>query len=293
MDQFVFGDIGVQLNSEKFQLYPDNLISEFAVPRMPDEQNITIRLAQMDPEQFQGAQCLRRTGGFELLRLNDRLFLMNHWARLRFGYGIWLEDLKGNEEIPVWFNPNMNDEIPLAITRFLSTVGLHTKFLQHRMPVLHASYIDHCGSGIIFTAPSGTGKSTQAELWRQHAQAEIINGDRVLLGKRDEKWYAHGYPCCGSSTICVNRSLPLAAIVVLAQGEKNRVETLSVPQKIRALSSATELFIWDPQEIEQAIGIAAEIAAQVPVFRLTCTPDKNAVDTLKQYLEGMGPYDAI
>ena len=54
-----------------------------------------------------------------------------------------------------------------------------------------------------------------------------------------------------------------------------------------ALSSATEIYIWDPQEIELAITIAEEIASQVPILRLTCTPDQNAVDTLKQYLEGM------
>lgn len=293
MNQFVFGDIGVQLNCEKFNLVLDNLISGFTYFESFVERNIVYRLASMDPEQFQGAQCLQRTGGFELLRLNGRLFLMNHWARLRFGYGIWLEDLKGDMEIPVWVNPKINDETPLAVTRLLSTIGLHSKLLQHGLPVLHASYIEFYGSGIIFTAPSGVGKSTQAALWNQFEGAEIINGDRVLLGKKEGRWYAHGYPCCGSSLICVNRSSPLAAIVVLEQGKKNQVDMLSIPQKIRALSSATEIYIWDSDEIEHAISTAEEIASHVPIVRLTCTPDKNAVDTLKQYLEGMHADDFI
>ncbi|WP_370839368.1 hypothetical protein [Intestinibacter bartlettii] len=32
--------------------------------------------------------------------------------------------------------------------------------------------------GILFSAPSGTGKSTQADLWEKYENAEIINGDR-------------------------------------------------------------------------------------------------------------------
>lgn len=293
MNQFVFGDIVVQLNYEEYNLVLDNLISDFTFSETFSEKNIVFHLKSMEPELFLQAQCLRRTGGFELLRLNGQQFLMNHWARLRFGYGVWLEDLKANGDIPVWINPKISEEIPLAVTRMLSTIGLHARLLRHRLPVLHASYIDYCGSGVIFTAPSGTGKSTQAELWRRYEGAEIINGDRVLLGKRNGRWYAHGYPCCGSSRICVNRSLPLTAIVVLAQGDNNQIDTLSVPQKIRALSSATEIFTWDSHEIELAISIAEETAAQIPVFRLTCTPDQNAVETLKQYLEGIHADDFV
>lgn len=293
MDQFIIGDLSVKLDLEDFPLEPDNLISPFASHDPIAEADITFRLLSMDPSGFQDAQCLRRTGGFELLRMEDRLFLMNHWARLRFGYGLWLEDLNRDTPVSVWMNPKIRDELPLAITRFFSSVGLHSKLLQHGAPVLHASYIAHQGAGILFTAPSGTGKSTQAELWQLYAGAEIRNGDRVLLGKRDGKWFSHGYPCCGSSMICLNRSAPLAAIIVLEQAAENIVLEMSSAAKIRALVSATELYPWDQKEIDLAFSLASQIVSEVPVVKLCCRPDEKAVHVLKKYLEEKGYANCI
>lgn len=68
------------------------------------------------------------------------------------------------------------------------TVGLHHKLLQQDALVIHASYIEFMGRGILFLGPSGTGKSTQARLWNEHAGAPILNGDRALLRQKDGIW---------------------------------------------------------------------------------------------------------
>lgn len=85
--------------------------------------------------------------------------------------------------------------------------------------------------------------------------------------------------------ICQNRTLPLKAIVILEQAKENRVESLSASQKIRALVSGTEIYLWDTDEINQAFHIAEQISKEVPVIKLACRPDKNAVTVLKEYLE--------
>ena len=93
--------------------------------------------------------------------------MIYHWAHCRFGYGFRLDDLKNGNKVCCYFNPEMREEIPITAARFFSTAGMHTKLLQRSAVILHASYIDWDGSAILFTGPSGTGKSTQAELWEQ------------------------------------------------------------------------------------------------------------------------------
>ena len=44
-------------------------------------------------------------------------------------------------------------------------MGLEHLLATQRAVILHSAYIDYKGKAILFSAPSGTGKSTQAELW--------------------------------------------------------------------------------------------------------------------------------
>ena len=219
------------------------------------------------------------------MMIRDELFLMNHWATLRFGYGFYLKDLHSNSAIPVYCNQLLNSQYTLQVSHLLSTVGLHSKLLQFRFPTIHASYIDYQGQAILFTAPAQTGKSTQASLWQNYMGAEIINGDRALLGIKDGSLHAFGHPCCGSSYYCINRTLPVRAIVVLEQGPINEIQPLSVSQKLRALASAIALYPWDNQEVDWVFSAAEEIISQVPVIKLRCRPDKDAVFCLNDYLE--------
>lgn len=151
--------------------------------------------------------------------------------------------------------------------------------------MLHASYIAYNGGAILFAAPSQTGKSTQARLWEQHAGAELINGDRVLLGKRKGVWYAHGYPNCGSSDVCKNISLPIRAIVILRQGQENKIQPLAQAQRVRSLVTGFALHRWQETDMDRAFDLAQELAAEVPVLGMTCRPDEAAVEKLRQYLE--------
>ena len=58
--------------------------------------------------------------------------------------------------------------------------------------VIHSSAIELDGNGILFSAPSGTGKSTQANLWREHKGAVVLNGDRPALRTLDGSVYVYG-----------------------------------------------------------------------------------------------------
>lgn len=284
MYNYLIGDIPVQIRCANTKLKQDNFTELFLSDRA-DDNGFAFEEHVLDEGKFKDAKILEKTGGYELLKTEDGIFIMNHWAQLRYGYGFYISDLKKGGPLPVYFNSRINEQHPLTVDRFLSTIGLHGMYLRHGGAIIHGSYIAYNGKAILFTAPAQTGKSTQAELWRTSENAQVVNGDRVLLMKEKDQWYAHGYPCCGSSLICENVSLPVAAIVVLAQAKTNYVEKMSLPQIVRGIVSATELYPWDKDEIDTAFERALSIASSVPVLKLNCLPDKSAVETLKNYLE--------
>lgn len=150
--------------------------------------------------------------------------------------------------------------------------------------VLHASYIITRGRAVLFSAPSGGGKSTQAELWRACEGAEVINGDRTLLRCTPDGVMAHGICFCGASGVCENRSAPLAAIVLLGKAPENSVRRVPGREGFAALVSQSSFYEWDTEAALYITETAARIASEVPVLRLDCLPDRTAVEKLKEAL---------
>ncbi len=146
--------------------------------------------------------------------------------------------------------------------------------------VLHASVVEYKGESVLFTAPCGTGKSTQAELWRTHKNAEIINGDKALIYKKDGEYLVSGLPFSGSSGICKNKILPVKAIVRLGQAKENVIENLSGIKAYKAVYEGCYHSLWNRENEEKIAGIATDFTLNVPVYSLDCVPDITAVDEL-------------
>lgn len=88
--------------------------------------------------------------------------------------------------------------------------------------MLHCALIEYEGRGIVFTAPSQTGKSTQASLWEKHRGARTLNGDRAVLRATEDGIFAYGSPWAGSSDLYIDRRVPLRAVIMLEQAKENR-----------------------------------------------------------------------
>lgn len=150
--------------------------------------------------------------------------------------------------------------------------------------LFHCAYIDHGGKAILFTAPSETGKSTQAELWQKYRGAEIINGDRAAVRLQDGVLMAEGIPFCGSSQYCKNRSLPIAAIVYLGQAPVTSIRKLRGYEAFSKIWEGVSVNTWDKEDMELVSGVVQKAAAELPVYYLPCTPDETAVIALEQEL---------
>lgn len=165
----------------------------------------------------------------------------------------------------------------------LESAGLFDLLADFGMLILHSAYIvTPQGQGLLFSGPSGAGKSTQAELWRQYAGAQVINGDRSLVRPGDGT--VHGILYSGTSGICRNVSAPLRAIVLPVQGAENRVYPLRPKEAFMALVNQCAYYPWAADSAAQMTGLAAALIGAVPVYGLTCRKDEGAVRALEDYL---------
>ena len=169
-------------------------------------------------------------------------------------------------------------------SRIFNKIGAEQLLIQHNRLMLHASFVKYKGHGILFSGPSGIGKSTQAELWRRTRGAEIVNGDRVAVGLVDEEWIAWGIPYAGTSGICHNKSAHISAIVILRQANNNQIRSLSAIEAMRYLYPETTVHQWDAKFVEKVTCLLSQHISAVPVFLLECVPDESAVEILQEKL---------
>ncbi len=168
----------------------------------------------------------------------------------------------------------------------LEESGIFRMLAEHGGVVLHSSYIiTQRGEALLFSAPSGTGKSTQAELWRSYAGAKVINGDRALV-KAENGVTANGILFSGTSGISENVTAPLRAIVLLRQSEKNEIRSVSGKEAFMRLLPQCSYYPDEEENLRIATGILAEIISAVPVYDFGCVPDESAVSALSEVLYG-------
>ena len=160
--------------------------------------------------------------------------------------------------------------------------------LRHRAFLLHSSFVGIHGQAVLFSGPSGAGKSTMADLWHTHLGADILNGDRTVIQKHTDGFTAAGSMWAGSSQIYRRDRLPIRGVFLVTQAPENRVERLSFDAFI-PLFSQTILNSWDPEFMAAISALYADFMEQIPIYRLYCRPDRQAVELAYQTLFGKEP----
>lgn len=168
-----------------------------------------------------------------------------------------------------------------------SSLSLAQLMLPKNVFFIHSSFISVGGKAILFSAASGTGKSTQAALWEKHRHAEVINGDKsgILV---ESGVHACGVPFCGTSGICKNKSFPLGAVILLGQSTENRIRRLSGFEALQGILQNVYLDLLAPNEQAVIFDLLIELLKNVPVYRFECTPDEKAVEALEKVLHDGG-----
>lgn len=186
----------------------------------------------------------------------------------------------------------LREAVPLVTsnTVFVSLFALERHLLKENGIILHCAYLRYKDGAILFSAPSETGKSTQADLWEKYRGAHTVNGDRALLECRGGQWLVRGWPVCGSSGICENIDTPIYAIVMLSQAKEDRVRRLSPGQAFASIFPQITFNRWDPQALCLGMDLAEKLVGSIPVWHLGCTISENAVRCLEEALLEEGTY---
>lgn len=168
---------------------------------------------------------------------------------------------------------------------FVSLLSLERRVNLYHEYILHSAYMVIDDQAILFTAPSGTGKSTQASLWEKYRAANVINGDRCLLVKKNNQYYASGWPICGSSNICHNKSYPIKAIVVLSQNQENIIAEMSYVEKVKKLFREITVNYHNNEFFDNAMKFIDDLILNVNIYHLACDISENAVICLENKLK--------
>lgn len=149
--------------------------------------------------------------------------------------------------------------------------------------VMHGSAISFDGKGIIFSAPSGTGKSTHAGLWKGMYGDRVvhINDDKPALRFINGMPQVYGTPWSGKTDTNSNVSAPLNAIVFLKQAPKNRLLPISVADAMTYIHRETVRPFYDEALGLKVLDTTERLIQSVPCFLLECTISEEAVKLVK------------
>lgn len=176
-----------------------------------------------------------------------------------------------------------------SLGNILRMIPIHRILMKHRVLFLHASQIALGSTGILFTAPSGTGKTTQARLWNRFRGTQILCNDRTLT----DCVKTYGYPVDGSEPIISGEQRNLGAVVYLQQAPENSIRRLRAREALPLLMSQAILDVWDSDAQSAVLQRMLDLISKTPVYLLACTPDEYAVQCLEQQLwkDGVIPHE--
>ena len=160
-----------------------------------------------------------------------------------------------------------------------------TKMTEYDTILFHGSVIAVDGIGYLFTAKSGTGKSTHTRLWREYfgERAVMVNDDKPLLRVTDNGVTAYGTPYNGKHRLGANIAVPLKAICVLKRSDNNHIEPITREQAYAMLLQQVYRPA-DGEKLMKTLDLVDRLADNVRLYKLGCNMDISAA---KVAYEGM------
>ena len=172
----------------------------------------------------------------------------------------------------------------ITVTNLLSLANAAHFVIERDAFVLHSSHVSTDKGSILFTAASGTGKSTQAAFWRRARGAVTVNEDRTLVRRTADGYLACGCWATGSGDKCGNVTAPIRAIVMLRQAERNYVREARASEIIRHVIPQCSFDETSVTSRVKLIDLVSGMIGRVPIVELGCINDVSAVYELEKYI---------
>lgn len=163
---------------------------------------------------------------------------------------------------------------------YLETIALYRKLAEPLLSrgciIFHGAVAAVDGECYLFTAKSGTGKTTHTKLWKKNIpNSYILNGDKPLIKVGNCGIMAYGTPWRGKEAYGVNQGLPLKAVCVLQRSRENQIETMEAGQAYPVLYQQAH-HVESVEGMELTMQLLDTLAGQVPMYRLGCNMEDEA-----------------
>ena len=171
---------------------------------------------------------------------------------------------------------------------YLETLAVYRKICD-QMPewdtfLFHCSAVAVDSKAYLFTASSGTGKSTHTRLWREvfGDRAVMINDDKPLLRVTSDAVLVYGTPWDGKHRLSTNTVAPVAGICLVERGEENGIERIAKEEAFPRLLQQT----YRPQSPVAPMELLDAVASNVPLYKLRCNMEPGAARVAYDMMSG-------
>lgn len=153
--------------------------------------------------------------------------------------------------------------------------------------LFHGSVLAVDGTAYLFTAKSGTGKSTHTRLWREMLgdRAVMVNDDKPFLQVRDECIQVYGSPWNGKHGLGNNIDVPLKAICILERGEQNEISQIPAKEAVPMLLQQSNR-PQNAQLLPKYLELLENITRKTSFYRLKCNMEPEAALIAYQTMSG-------
>lgn len=164
---------------------------------------------------------------------------------------------------------------------YLETLALYRKIaeliIDDNIMLFHGSVLSIDGKGYIFTAKSGTGKSTHSQLWREvfGERVVMINDDKPLLKITSEGVIAYGTPWDGKHRLSTNTSVLVNGICILNRDSVNHIEKTDKKQAY-AMMVQQSYHSKRADKMMKILTMIDQIFNHVNIYELGCNMEKEA-----------------
>ncbi|MBQ1392447.1 MAG: hypothetical protein II919_05670 [Lachnospiraceae bacterium] len=176
---------------------------------------------------------------------------------------------------------------------YLETLAVYRKIAQKMLRfntfLFHGSVVAVDNEAYLFTANSGTGKSTHAKLWMDLLQdrAVMVNDDKPLIKIDGNHVIVYGTPYNGKHRLGNNIQVPLKAICILTRASENTIEEITKREAYPILMQQ----IYRPlevEELEKTFECVDRLVEGVKLYRLGCNMEIEAARIAYEKMNSSG-----
>lgn len=222
-------------------------------------------------------KAILKTRFYDLYCVDNRLIQIQHSENSEYIIGKIIYDTK---HIQIEVLPTNIEETEYLLTQYAVTWYITNK---REAILMHASSILYNDYAYLFSAKSGTGKSTHTALWRKYMGVTNINDDKNIILFENNKLYCCGNPWSGKHGIDTNIKALVKGIIFLDQAKKNNAIRINKMTAFRRLMTQINQpgVLYDKDKWQRML----QRILDVKCYHLECNISEEAVDKIAKLLE--------